>query len=185
MRSRYGSCSSCGARIIWLRTAAGKGMPCEPDTVPPGDLNFDAKLGHVSHFAMCKDRDQHRKREEVAPAGPRAQQLALLPDLAEARPADGWPGLVEAPADEWADLETAPAAPAKFMDEEKIARIGQLLDYWGIARRDFRAIREAEGLGAPIETWDEATYHKIQALAVQTAMRRDEVAKQLHERKEA
>jgi hypothetical protein len=42
------ACKSCGAGIYWIRTAAGKAMPCDPDG--------------TSHFASCPQADQHRKR---------------------------------------------------------------------------------------------------------------------------
>lgn len=26
----FGQCSGCGARVIWIKTEAGKNMPCNP-----------------------------------------------------------------------------------------------------------------------------------------------------------
>lgn len=43
-----GTCSSCKQPIVWVRTDAGKSMPCNPE---------DA----TSHFITCPNRDQHRK----------------------------------------------------------------------------------------------------------------------------
>jgi hypothetical protein len=54
-------CSSCRARIIWLKTDAGKNMPTDADTVEPEDDLFDPAR-HKSHFATCPNADQHRKK---------------------------------------------------------------------------------------------------------------------------
>lgn len=54
--SGRGTCSSCGAAIIWVKTAAGNTMPVDPET-------------DESHFATCPNASQHRKRRPVdAPA---------------------------------------------------------------------------------------------------------------------
>lgn len=29
-RGSFGSCSGCGKRIVWIKTTAGKNMPCDP-----------------------------------------------------------------------------------------------------------------------------------------------------------
>ena len=57
---RVARCRSCRARIIWLRTSAGKNMPVDADSVEPGDDEFDADK-HVSHFSICPDANQHRR----------------------------------------------------------------------------------------------------------------------------
>ena len=54
-------CSSCRAQIIWLKTAKGKNMPVDADTVKPEDTVFDAESDHISHFATCPNANQHRK----------------------------------------------------------------------------------------------------------------------------
>ncbi len=41
------TCRSCGAVIFWIKTAAGKSMPCDADG--------------TSHFATCAFAAQHRK----------------------------------------------------------------------------------------------------------------------------
>ena len=77
-------CSSCGAPIVWLRTKAGKSMPCDDGLVrykanPEGkqfvvtdwvevvrcDLTFDGLptgMARISHFATCPNAKKHRKR---------------------------------------------------------------------------------------------------------------------------
>lgn len=53
-------CRSCNAKIIWFRTASGRNMPVDADTVEHDDLILD--LGrHTSHFATCPKADQHRR----------------------------------------------------------------------------------------------------------------------------
>ena len=53
-------CKSCRAMIIWFRTASGKNMPVDADTVRPEDEELDLSR-HVSHFATCAHANQHRK----------------------------------------------------------------------------------------------------------------------------
>jgi hypothetical protein len=42
----------CNARIIWLKTVAGKNMPVDADTVEASDDVYDAAR-HTSHFKTC------------------------------------------------------------------------------------------------------------------------------------
>lgn len=51
---RIGRCraDSCRKPIIWLKTASGKNMPVDADTVEPGDELYDPAR-HVSHFKTC------------------------------------------------------------------------------------------------------------------------------------
>jgi hypothetical protein len=61
-------CRSCGAYIVWLKTNAGNSMPVDADSLDEADFLrgklpiFDAKAGHISHFATCKDADKWRKK---------------------------------------------------------------------------------------------------------------------------
>lgn len=82
-------CKSCGARIVWARTEAKEGKPARSmpldandDGTPavPGNGNLvvigDDKGSpvvryvpkgrglHVSHFATCPQRDEHRKTKK-------------------------------------------------------------------------------------------------------------------------
>lgn len=60
-------CSSCGAKILWVKTAKND-QPMPLDT--PGDprivLDEDGKAHvvrtFISHFATCPNADQHRKK---------------------------------------------------------------------------------------------------------------------------
>lgn len=78
---RYARCKSCGARIIWARTAAGKPIPLDAKPVAGGNLVFNPFTGlvaaergagfrHVSHFSTCTKAAEHRK--------PKARQLPLF-----------------------------------------------------------------------------------------------------------
>lgn len=73
--SSFGTCRNCGKRIVWIRTAAGKNMPCNPELIsykalsdgkerivtPDGEVVAAEKverdgadgIGYISHFATC------------------------------------------------------------------------------------------------------------------------------------
>jgi hypothetical protein len=57
---RITRCRSCQEQIIWFKTAAGKNMPVDADTVEPDDDELDLDR-HTSHFATCPNANQHRK----------------------------------------------------------------------------------------------------------------------------
>lgn len=54
------SCKTCGADIVFLRTAAGRSMPVNADTVEPGDTDYEPGR-HVNHWGTCDRPDQHRR----------------------------------------------------------------------------------------------------------------------------
>ena len=78
-------CKSCGAEIIWIKTPAGKAMPCNPEPIvywktkggnikivtPNGEVvsaetsgipGTESGIGYISHFATCPAAAKHRKR---------------------------------------------------------------------------------------------------------------------------
>jgi len=56
------SCSSCGAKIVWFRTAAGKRMPVDEASTQPTDREDQLDLTrHKSHFATCPNANKHRR----------------------------------------------------------------------------------------------------------------------------
>lgn len=64
------SCRSCGAPIVFAKTAAGRLMPIDAlevsgfavdVTTDPPTLIEQVKV-HQSHFATCPNADQHRKK---------------------------------------------------------------------------------------------------------------------------
>lgn len=54
------ACRSCGQDIVFLRTASGKQMPVNADTVEPGDTEYEHGR-HVSHFSTCPHANDHRR----------------------------------------------------------------------------------------------------------------------------
>ena len=85
MAFRKSICRGCGAEIIWIRTTAGKSMPCDPEPVsywasttgkqviitPNGEArtcrlegphNDATGIGYISHFATCPKANQFKKR---------------------------------------------------------------------------------------------------------------------------
>lgn len=79
-----GICKGCGKQIIWIKTSAGKSMPCDhtPITywqkekaagkvVTPngevlscefvGDLNQATGIGYISHYATCPQSAHFRR----------------------------------------------------------------------------------------------------------------------------
>lgn len=67
-------CTSCGAKVIWAKTAKGKSMPLDATPTADGNLvlvNGVARipeigddqpfLAYKSHFATCPNADEHRK----------------------------------------------------------------------------------------------------------------------------
>jgi hypothetical protein len=58
---RITRCRSCGAKIIWFKTAKGNNMPVDADTVEPQDDELDLSR-HRSHFADCPNSASHRRR---------------------------------------------------------------------------------------------------------------------------
>jgi hypothetical protein len=60
-----GYCKSCGAKIEWHRTAAGKAMPLDAVPNELGTIEVECEDGKtrrfMSHFASCPYADRHRK----------------------------------------------------------------------------------------------------------------------------
>ena len=79
-------CRGCGAAIVWIKTAAGKPMPCDLTPVPywarakarekivtkngeviscdlAGEAGTATGLGFIPHWAICPKRDQFKRKE--------------------------------------------------------------------------------------------------------------------------
>lgn len=66
-------CKSCGARLLWARSAAtGAAIPLNPTPIIGGNLELTDGVArvvkphpavklYVSHFATCAQADAHRK----------------------------------------------------------------------------------------------------------------------------
>lgn len=75
-------CKACGAEIAFLKT--GKGfMPTDWESLNPVDkrnyieglrVEFDAKRGHVSHFATCPEAAKFRKAKEKGKSGKKKEK---------------------------------------------------------------------------------------------------------------
>ena len=80
-----GKCRGCGAKILWIRTAAGMNMPCDPEQVTywerpgstgkvvtpngqviscefEGDLAKATGIGYISHFSTCPVAGRFRRK---------------------------------------------------------------------------------------------------------------------------
>jgi hypothetical protein len=73
----------------------------------------------------------------------------------------------------------AAVAPARFMTDERMAEVGKRLDAARIPGATFRSIRNCEGITAPPEKWDEATYHAVLALIDKVAADRRAIANRI------
>lgn len=85
MSSRRSVCRGCGAEIVWVKTEAGKSMPCNPGLVPfwarpgaPGKVvtmrgkvvscDFAGERerltdsGYVSHFSTCPQAGKFKRK---------------------------------------------------------------------------------------------------------------------------
>lgn len=84
-RANYGQCRGCGRRILWIKTKAGRNMPCDPEIldyrkdpegkekivteggeVVTGVIGVNPKEadghGHISHFATCTKSKSFRRK---------------------------------------------------------------------------------------------------------------------------
>ena len=81
-------CKSCGAKIKWIDTSAGKKMPVNAEQVKywqrdgakgkavtlngeviscdfTGDISKPTGVGYISHFSTCPNADAHRKGKRL------------------------------------------------------------------------------------------------------------------------
>ena len=79
-------CKSCGAKIIWIKTATGKSMPCDPEPVTywarlkakgkivtpngevvscdfSGELEKATGIGYTPHWSTCKHAEIFRREK--------------------------------------------------------------------------------------------------------------------------
>lgn len=55
------TCTSCKAPIVWVRTANGRSMPCDPEVLAVVTDTGEIARGRQSHFASCPNADRHRR----------------------------------------------------------------------------------------------------------------------------
>lgn len=88
MSTTMGRCRSCGAQVVWVKTAGGKNMPCNPEhtyykqteggrekiVTPNGEvlsctIDIDKEKatgrGYISHFATCPYANVHRRKAKT------------------------------------------------------------------------------------------------------------------------
>lgn len=53
-------CKSCNAPLVWLRTAAGKAMPCDPALVTIVTDDGRTVRGRMPHWSTCPTAARHR-----------------------------------------------------------------------------------------------------------------------------
>ena len=63
----YGTCRSCGAKLVWYETLAKRRMPLERDAVAVQSEHVDGRLvlhfaAEDSHFVQCPDAARFRRR---------------------------------------------------------------------------------------------------------------------------
>lgn len=80
MTNRIVPCKGCGAPIIWLRTASGKSMPVDADTVRESDQIFDRRW-NFAHFATCPNADHFRKRDKAKAEERKMESRAIVIDV--------------------------------------------------------------------------------------------------------
>ena len=86
-------CKSCGAEIVWIKTAAGRSMPCDAKIVlfdgskdgkevfitlggnmvrgaypQENNLVADPRKGYIPHWATCPSAKQHKKEKSGSEA---------------------------------------------------------------------------------------------------------------------
>lgn len=89
MHNPFGTCSKCKKQIMWIKTKAGKNMPCDTGFVyykdeaggkdrivlPNGKVVVGTiqnnpehahGFGYISHFATCEYEKMFRKKRKMA-----------------------------------------------------------------------------------------------------------------------
>lgn len=61
MSADPGTCRSCRAPIVWVRTRSGKPMPLDPTVITIVTDEGDTIRGRISHFGTCPNAAAHRK----------------------------------------------------------------------------------------------------------------------------
>lgn len=54
-------CKGCGAEIVWIKTAAGKSMPCNSDKVTIVTEDGKTATGYIPHWATCPAAQKFKK----------------------------------------------------------------------------------------------------------------------------
>jgi hypothetical protein len=65
MHHHHATCKSCGAALVWIKTEAGRLMPCDPNLVTVVTEDGRTVRGRIPHWSTCPQADQHRKPREA------------------------------------------------------------------------------------------------------------------------
>lgn len=57
------TCNGCNAEIVWVKTAGGKRMPCDPAIVTVVTDQGDVVKGRVPHWVTCPASSKFRGKE--------------------------------------------------------------------------------------------------------------------------
>lgn len=76
-------CTSCGAPIRWVRTAAGQAMPCDPALVTVVTDDGRTVRGRTSHFATCPTAAEHRQPKAQSRRPPKGGSSTAPPQGAD------------------------------------------------------------------------------------------------------
>lgn len=57
-------CKGCGAEIVWIKTKAGKAMPCDTNKVTIITDNGETVIGYTPHWATCPAAKTFKKNKK-------------------------------------------------------------------------------------------------------------------------
>ena len=70
-RDNFGKCRSCGQQVIWIKTVAGKNMPCNPQLVTyrqgdgAGRCRNAGRNRRRLHIAFCYLSECRKAQKEI------------------------------------------------------------------------------------------------------------------------
>lgn len=56
-------CKGCGAEITWIKTKAGKLMPCNSEKSTIVTEQGEIVVGHVPHWATCSKANEFKEKK--------------------------------------------------------------------------------------------------------------------------
>ncbi len=54
-------CKGCDAELVWIRSASGKPIPCDPKELAIVTEDGRVVTGRIAHFATCSKVNQFRR----------------------------------------------------------------------------------------------------------------------------
>ena len=54
-------CKGCGAEIVWIKTTAGKAMPCDLNKMTIVTESGETVTGYIPHWATCPAAKSFKK----------------------------------------------------------------------------------------------------------------------------